>query len=110
MTGIGRAPTPQDRESFHLGRAKSAYVAGMIDVDRLEELVGHVLAGGWLTENLEPSTPRPAPPVDAGVTATRATALAGVAPYYLLPFVSGVPEPGGLPAPVKPAQPTHRLR
>lgn len=45
---------PPDRESFHLGRARAAYIAGDITIERFEELAAHVLAGGYLSRELEP--------------------------------------------------------
>lgn len=40
-----------DRESFHLGMARLAYIEGAIDVEELEASVAHVLAGGTLNSN-----------------------------------------------------------
>lgn len=45
---------PPTRESFHLGRARAAYIEGSIDVERFEVLAAHVLAGGYLSQDLEP--------------------------------------------------------
>lgn len=74
---MGHTPPPRvmpapDRESFHLGRAKAAYVAGEIDLDRLEHLVEHVLAGGHLSQALEPRDgPGRTPPTDPSNRSTR---------------------------------------
>jgi hypothetical protein len=55
---MGRTPIPiviaPDRESFHIGRARNAYLAGQIDVYTFEELVWHVLSGGHLSQDLMP--------------------------------------------------------
>ena len=40
-----------DRETFHLGMARLAYVAGAIDVEEFERSVAHVLDGGTLNAN-----------------------------------------------------------
>jgi hypothetical protein len=56
---------PPTRESFHLGRARSAYVEGRITVDRFEELADHVLRGGHLSRDLQPVVPPPPPPEPA---------------------------------------------
>jgi len=37
-----------DRESFHIGVARLAYIEGAIDVEEFEGNVAHVLAGGTL--------------------------------------------------------------
>lgn len=44
---------PPDRESFHLGRARAAYVEGRIELERFELLAAHVLRGGCLTQDLQ---------------------------------------------------------
>jgi hypothetical protein len=41
---------PPSRESFHLGMARSAFVNGRLDLEEYERSVGHVLAGGTLTQ------------------------------------------------------------
>lgn len=51
---------PPDRESFHLHRAKEAYVHGRVTLERFEELVACVLGGGHLSERLDP-IPKPIP-------------------------------------------------
>lgn len=56
-TPIPRVPPPvrpPDRESFHLGRARDAYLLNEITLERFEELASCVLRGGYLTERLEP--------------------------------------------------------
>lgn len=71
-TPIPRVPRPSrppDRESFHLGRARDAYVHGEITLERFEALAAHVLAGGHLSQALEPRG-GDGPPVDAGNRST----------------------------------------
>lgn len=57
---MGHNPRPvtayrtPDRESFHLGIAKSAYVHDRLTVDEYERSVEHVLAGGTLDPYGEP--------------------------------------------------------
>jgi hypothetical protein len=46
--------TEPTAESFHLGRARQAYIDGAIDLDRFEELVEVVLVGGYLSQDFEP--------------------------------------------------------
>jgi hypothetical protein len=53
---------PPDRESFHLGMAREAYVRGSISVERFEECVEHVLRGGHLPGRIEETGPLPAAP------------------------------------------------
>ena len=47
-------PMPEPtRESFHLGRARAAYVRGDIDADEFERLAHHVIVErGHLTQDL----------------------------------------------------------
>lgn len=52
LTPIPPRSTPPTRESFHLGRAKAAYVANHLSLERFETLVEHVLKGGVLPEYL----------------------------------------------------------
>jgi hypothetical protein len=40
-----------DRESFHIGMARLAYIEGAIDVEEFEASVAHVLDGGTLDEH-----------------------------------------------------------
>lgn len=50
MSGL-RVPAhgaPPSRESFHLGRAKRAYIDGLLTLEKLEGSVEHVLRGGTL--------------------------------------------------------------
>ena len=47
-TPIPRIPPPVDDEAYYLSAARDAYVAGEIDLDRFEELVEHIIQGGWL--------------------------------------------------------------
>lgn len=55
---MGHNPIPPrrapDRESFHLGRARAAYIDGSISLERFDVLMRHVLDGGYLSQNLEP--------------------------------------------------------
>lgn len=73
---VGHNPIPPrpapTREDFHLGRARAAYLAGDIDLDRFEELAGHVLSGGHLSQALEPrgGPGKPPPPTDVGNRST----------------------------------------
>lgn len=39
---------PPDRESFHLGMARSAYLNGELTIEEFERSVEHVLRGGHL--------------------------------------------------------------
>lgn len=53
---MGNNPIPPavkpTRESFHLGRARSAYIDGTIDLARFCECVDIVLDGGTLPQDL----------------------------------------------------------
>jgi len=49
--GAPCVPPPLDRESFHLGVARAACIAGKIDVYEFEEAIEHVLRGGHLTQD-----------------------------------------------------------
>ena len=40
-----------DRETFHIGMARLAYIKGSIDVEEFEASVAHVLAGGTLNQD-----------------------------------------------------------
>ena len=40
-----------DRERFHIGMARLAYIEGAIDVEEFEASVAHVLAGGTLDQH-----------------------------------------------------------
>lgn len=40
---------PPDRESFHLGTAKLAYMHNQLTLEELEQSIEHVLRGGTLT-------------------------------------------------------------
>lgn len=46
-----------DRESFHIGMARLAYIEGAIDVGEFESNVAHVLAGGTLNAQGRIATP-----------------------------------------------------
>lgn len=46
-----------DRESFHIGMARLAYVAGKISLDDFECAIEQVLAGGTLDKDGRPPLP-----------------------------------------------------
>ena len=48
------------RESFHLGMARNAYLAGQIDIDEFEQCVSIVLAGGHLPHDVRRALGPPA--------------------------------------------------
>lgn len=58
---MGHNPIPPARpptgEEFHLGRARAAFVDGLLDVAGFERLTEHVLRGGYLSETLAPRSP-----------------------------------------------------